>query len=100
MNESKYPNGFKIGRESDGSQGRTRTESIIFDPCDTIRHCNPLQGSTTKESIALDGGNRRSNDDFRDIFRDEIITATKVSVDFKVVIGAASDSNVYNAHGG
>ena len=79
--ESIHPNEFKIGRQSDESQGITPTESILFNPYDGIRYCNPHQGFTTIESTVLDGGNGWMKDDLLGIFRGFFITETVIKVD-------------------
>jgi len=79
--ESHEPNVFKIGRQSDESQGSTISESHQFNPCDSVRYCNSHQGSTTLESTGLDDGNGRMNVDFRDIFRGFFMIEAMISVD-------------------
>jgi len=41
-------------------------ESTTFNRCDIIRHCNPHQRFTTKESMMFDGSNRRRTSSYRD----------------------------------
>jgi len=78
--ESQLPNEFKIGRQSDESQGNTTTEGRPINPCDGVRYFDPHQGITTPESIALDDSNGRMEDDFRDISRDILTIEAPISV--------------------
>jgi len=57
-------------------------ESRISNPCDGVRYCDSLQGSTTFESmIAPDDSNGGMKDDFRGIIRRAFVKETPVSVD-------------------
>ena len=91
---------FQYIEDCEGSQGITIIESIIFNPCDGVGDFDPHQGFTTHESTCLDGSNGRSNDDFRDIFRDKLTKEALISVDYLGVTPLAGASNVYNAHDG
>jgi len=93
--ESLLPNEFKIGRQSDGSQGITFTERILFNMCDGVRYCDPHQGSTTMESPHLDGSNGRMKDEFRDILRGTFTIETMISVDSGCEIGNVLSWQVY-----
>ena len=55
-------------------------ESTLFNLCDGVRYCDPLQGFTTTESTSLDDVNRRMEDDFRGIFRGLLIMEAMISV--------------------
>jgi len=56
-------------------------ESIIFNPCDGVRNCDPHQGFTIKESKVMDDSNGRMKDDFRGIWRGTIMKETIIRVD-------------------
>ena len=71
----------------DGCQGITIIESSISNRSDSVRYCNPQQGSTASESTVVDGANGGMKDDLRGIERGLLTIETVTSVDSRCEVG-------------